>query len=306
MHWKQIKPHPWNFHTIFSIGIGSKTSTGGVVIEGNEGLLFDGLVASSVGHKATCPACKKGAGEIIAVGSRTVYLPAGPAARAGDYIACGCPPGLNTLIAQSTISIASNEATAPNIKKPLSSKLAASSFNAPQQHATPNSHLRLTSYAPEQSSAHIQKNFNCRMSDSNDIDSLQSGSAAKEIPLLLKSKESRSGFEIDQEGATKIYRKLGLNNIPDISIINMDGIHLADEMITAAIPADELIGILEPSPTQRLKPLSIIIKILTNTAKQDSKTYWHDEIENISIGMGSRAGIQYSYEFMSRYRALPR
>ncbi|MEH6564395.1 MAG: PAAR domain-containing protein [Halopseudomonas sp.] len=51
---------------MLKIGIGSKTSTGGVVIEGNSGLDFDGLVASSVGHKATCPACKKGVGEIVA------------------------------------------------------------------------------------------------------------------------------------------------------------------------------------------------------------------------------------------------
>ncbi|HDZ58304.1 MAG TPA: PAAR domain-containing protein [Pseudomonas xinjiangensis] len=90
---------------MLGIGIGSKTSTGGVVIEGNDGLLFDGLVASSVGHKATCPACKKGIGEIVAVGGRTVDLPAGPAARAGDHVACGCPPGSNLLVAQGTISI---------------------------------------------------------------------------------------------------------------------------------------------------------------------------------------------------------
>lgn len=90
---------------MLSIGIGSKTSTGGVVIEGNSGLEFDGLVASSIGHKATCPACKKGVGEIVAVGARTTFLPAGPAARAGDYVACGCPPGANTLVAQGTISI---------------------------------------------------------------------------------------------------------------------------------------------------------------------------------------------------------
>lgn len=92
---------------MLGIGIGSKTSTGGKVIEGNAGIIFDGLVASSVGHKAICPACKKGSGPIIAVGGREVYLPAGPAARAGDYIDCGCPPGSNVLIAQSTVTIGS-------------------------------------------------------------------------------------------------------------------------------------------------------------------------------------------------------
>jgi uncharacterized Zn-binding protein involved in type VI secretion len=88
-----------------SIGIGSKTSTGGAVIEGNGGVMFDGLVASSVGHKATCPACKKGIGPIVAVGPRTANLPAGPAARAGDYVACGCPPGANVLVAPGTITL---------------------------------------------------------------------------------------------------------------------------------------------------------------------------------------------------------
>lgn len=89
------------------IGIGSKTSTGGAVVEGNSGVLFDGLVASSVGHNASCPRCKKGIGPIVAVGPRTIVLPAGPAARAGDYVACGCPPGSNTLLAEGTVHIGS-------------------------------------------------------------------------------------------------------------------------------------------------------------------------------------------------------
>lgn len=92
---------------MIKVGIGSRTSTGGAVIEGNPGILFDGLVASSVGHKASCPKCKKGVGPIVAVGPRTVTLPAGPAARAGDYIACGCPAGSNTLLAEGTVHIGS-------------------------------------------------------------------------------------------------------------------------------------------------------------------------------------------------------
>lgn len=90
---------------MLSIGIGSRTSTGGVVIEGNSGVIFDGLVASSVGHKASCPSCKKGEGEIVAVGIRTVILPGGPAARAGDYVACGCTPGSNVLVAQGSVTV---------------------------------------------------------------------------------------------------------------------------------------------------------------------------------------------------------
>lgn len=98
---------------MLSIGIGSKTSTGGEVIEGNQGLVFDGLVASSVGHKATCPACNQGIGEIVAVGGRTVNLPAGPAARAGDYVACGCPPGSNTLLPHGTIRVSNVHSGSP-------------------------------------------------------------------------------------------------------------------------------------------------------------------------------------------------
>ena len=92
---------------MIKIGVGSKTSTGGTVIEGNPGIMFDGLVASSVGHQASCPACRKGIGPIVAVGPRSVILPAGPAARAGDYVACGCPAGSNTLLADGTVHIGS-------------------------------------------------------------------------------------------------------------------------------------------------------------------------------------------------------
>ena len=88
---------------MFRIGIGSKTSTGGEVIEGNASVVFDGLVASSVGQMATCKACKKGIGPIVGVGRRDEMLPAGPAARSGDYVACGCPPGANVLLAEGTI-----------------------------------------------------------------------------------------------------------------------------------------------------------------------------------------------------------
>jgi len=90
---------------MLSIGIGSRTSTGGVVIEGNDNIRVNGLIASSVGQKATCPACKEGIGPIVAVGERTSMLPAGPAARAGDYVACGCPPGSNVLLPEGTITI---------------------------------------------------------------------------------------------------------------------------------------------------------------------------------------------------------
>ncbi|SDZ68482.1 PAAR domain-containing protein [Pseudomonas sp. NFIX28] len=82
------------------IGIGSRTSTGGQVLQGNTGISIDSAVdTSSIGHIASCPVCSKKQGPIVAVGPRTVTLPAGPIALEGDYVACGCPPGANTLIA---------------------------------------------------------------------------------------------------------------------------------------------------------------------------------------------------------------
>ncbi|HAS3166113.1 TPA: PAAR domain-containing protein [Vibrio cholerae] len=100
---------------MFSIGIGSKTSTGGEVVEGNNGIMMNGLVASSVGHQATCKSGRKecaGIGPIVAVGPRDVNLPAGPAARVGDYVDCGCPPGSNVLVGSSSVQIGSSSVSA--------------------------------------------------------------------------------------------------------------------------------------------------------------------------------------------------
>ncbi|UCR83781.1 PAAR domain-containing protein [Pseudomonas chlororaphis] len=87
------------------IGLGAPTSTGGRVLEGNIGIDIDGSVSTaSVGHIASCSACSKGKGPIVAVGPRTITLPAGLVALEGDYVACGCPPLGNTLIsAQSSV-----------------------------------------------------------------------------------------------------------------------------------------------------------------------------------------------------------
>ncbi|MDO7929187.1 PAAR domain-containing protein [Pseudomonas sp. KFB-139] len=87
------------------IGVGAPTSTGGAVLEGNVGINIDSAVnTSSVGHMASCPVCSPGKGPIVAVGPRTIILPAGPVALEGDYVACGCPPESNTVIfGQSTV-----------------------------------------------------------------------------------------------------------------------------------------------------------------------------------------------------------
>lgn len=107
------------------IGIGAPTSTGGSVLEGNVGINIDYAVStSSIGHIASCPVCPPGKGPIVAVGPRTITLPAGPVALEGDYVACGCPPKSNTvLFAQSSVyggadhSAASFSAILPLIPK---------------------------------------------------------------------------------------------------------------------------------------------------------------------------------------------
>jgi len=133
-----------------TIGIGSRTSTGGTVVEGNQGILFNGLVASSVGHQATCPKCKKGIGPIVAVGPRTVTLPAGPAARAGDYVACGCPPDSNSLLAEGSVFIGSDGSTSVGASRTTSlaavvatnATAGASSLRTPASGAPPGMQFR--------------------------------------------------------------------------------------------------------------------------------------------------------------------
>jgi uncharacterized Zn-binding protein involved in type VI secretion len=127
---------------MFSIGIGSKTSTGGEVVEGNNGIMMNGLVASSVGHQATCKSGRKecaGIGPIVAVGPRDVNLPAGPAARVGDYVDCGCPPGSNVLVGSSSVQIGSSSVSAniAPVQRSLSSmNSAASSLSATSNSST--------------------------------------------------------------------------------------------------------------------------------------------------------------------------
>ncbi len=121
---------------MFSIGIGSKTSTDGEVVEGNNGIMMNGLVASSVGHKATCNSRRKecrGIGPIVAVGPRDVNLPAGPSERVGDYVDCGCPSGSNVLLGSSNVQIGNSSvaANAVSAQRSLSKvNSATSSFSA--------------------------------------------------------------------------------------------------------------------------------------------------------------------------------
>lgn len=55
---------------------GGPTSTGGVILEGNENLKIEGKIIASIGQIASCPVCGPGKGPIVAVGERTLILPA--------------------------------------------------------------------------------------------------------------------------------------------------------------------------------------------------------------------------------------
>ncbi|WP_339432260.1 MULTISPECIES: PAAR domain-containing protein [unclassified Pseudomonas] len=146
------------------IGIGAPTSTGGSVLEGNVGINIDYAVStSSIGHIASCPVCPPGKGPIVAVGPRTVTLPAGPVALEGDYVACGCPPKSNTVLSgQSSVfgggehSAASFSAIIPLIPKPKSIQRITLSYGESQIpvdsvsrfYTDLNIHVKTSGYSP--------------------------------------------------------------------------------------------------------------------------------------------------------------
>lgn len=78
---------------------GDKTTTGGVVTSGVGNVMFVGEGVTQIKMTATCPACKKGQGEIIPLEAIAVFVDNIQAALHGDIVACGCPWGSNTLIA---------------------------------------------------------------------------------------------------------------------------------------------------------------------------------------------------------------
>ncbi|KAB7680135.1 hypothetical protein GBN23_06595 [Plesiomonas shigelloides] len=93
---------------MYKVCIGTKTSTGGEVIEGNNTIIMDGVSVSSIGHRATCksgnPGCR-GAGKIVANGARSVIVNYRPVAIKDDYVDCGCPQGANIVLGEGTIHI---------------------------------------------------------------------------------------------------------------------------------------------------------------------------------------------------------
>lgn len=81
------------------IRLDDPTSQGGSVLEGDATVLHAGQPMAIVGMLASCPKCSAGQGPIVAMGPRTVNLPGGPVALAGDMVACGCPPNSHFLVA---------------------------------------------------------------------------------------------------------------------------------------------------------------------------------------------------------------
>lgn len=52
---------------------GAATATGGVVLEGNDGILVEGKIVTSIGQMASFPQCKQGQGPIVPDGPRTMW-----------------------------------------------------------------------------------------------------------------------------------------------------------------------------------------------------------------------------------------
>ena len=83
---------------------GDPTSTGGSVTQGHGLIEVNGKQGTLIGMIATCPACKKGSGPIKPVGPRDIEVDGIDVALHDDYVACGCPPGANTVIATQNIA----------------------------------------------------------------------------------------------------------------------------------------------------------------------------------------------------------
>lgn len=80
------------------IVITSPTSTGGKVLEGVDTITIDGFGTTLIGMQASCPACLKRVGNIVAKGPHQQFIKGIPIALEGDIVACGCPEGANVLM----------------------------------------------------------------------------------------------------------------------------------------------------------------------------------------------------------------
>lgn len=90
---------------------GTKTATGGIVLEGHDDILIGGRPATSVGQNASCASGRKsckGVGEIVAIGNNHVYLPNGLQAVLPNYkVLCNCNDNL-ILVPENDVYIGSS------------------------------------------------------------------------------------------------------------------------------------------------------------------------------------------------------
>lgn len=83
--------------------IGDGTTTGGIIISGENQTICFGQSVAVIGNQATCPACDKGIGTIVE-GAQNMVIFGKAVAYDGCRIACGCPD--NRIIAtKSHISV---------------------------------------------------------------------------------------------------------------------------------------------------------------------------------------------------------
>ncbi|HDQ0224164.1 TPA: PAAR domain-containing protein [Escherichia coli] len=76
----------------------SPTSTGGKVLLGIDIVTNDGNPVALIGMQASCPACKKGIGDIVAKGPHQQFINGIAIALEEDVVACDCPEGSNIVL----------------------------------------------------------------------------------------------------------------------------------------------------------------------------------------------------------------
>lgn len=104
------------------IGLGDKTTTGGVVIECYPDVQLNNQGTTVIGMKATCPACKVGIGAIMPMKVIKVVINNIQVAIEGDWVQCGCPPKSNVLIGNPASYVVADDQGAVSMKMPFLSQ----------------------------------------------------------------------------------------------------------------------------------------------------------------------------------------
>lgn len=104
------------------IGLGDKTTTGGVVVECYPDVQLNNQGTTVIGMKATCPACKVGIGAIVPMKAIKVVINNIQVAIEGDWVQCGCPPKSNILIGSPASYVVADDQGAVSMKMPFLSQ----------------------------------------------------------------------------------------------------------------------------------------------------------------------------------------